>query len=142
MTEKENKVDKETAEKWVENWLDAMGIEIDIAELEADDVDEFNQLKGKIVKSVVSGNVTFNEDSEIIYTPRRQKSKKCGDPITFREVTGVALMAQDQRKSGQDMAKAFNILASITGGHASWFSNMAKTDLTICLAIMRLLMAE
>lgn len=132
-------VDKEAALQFFANWAEAMDIDVDTSSLDAEDLASFNKQKGRILRAIEQGHLSFNDNDEAVYTPHRPASKH-KDPITFHERTGESLMAMDGKKKGHDVAKTYAMMASMCKVPPVTFAGLAGTDIKVCEALFALLM--
>lgn len=140
MSKKENKVDQATATQFFEDFADAMGLDIDESSITDDEeLQALKKLKAVVIKAISRGALTFNEDTEAVYTPCRKASGH-QSPITFYERRGVDLMAMDGKGKGKDITKVYAVMASMTKLETKDISGLAGQDLTVCMAIFQLLM--
>lgn len=131
------KVDLETAEQEVERFADSMGLNLDTSDMDEEDLKGFEVQHRTVVQAIREGGLVINEDGEPVYTP--QRSKDTG-PITFHEPGGSTLLAQDRRKSGQDVAKTYTMMAELTGEDTARFSKLKLKDVKVCTALFTLFM--
>lgn len=136
---KENKVNKEVAEQEFETWVDAMDLDLDTSEMDAEDLTAFNKQKKRIIKAIMRGSLVFNENDEAVYTPHRPGTQH-KEPITFHERTGAAIMAMDGKKQGHNVAKMYAVLADMCKVHPKTFAMMVGEDIKLCEALFALLM--
>lgn len=132
---REIKVAREQAEAEFDEWLEQMDIVL------GDDIED-NRDKERVIKSIMYGDLTFNDEGEAVYTPWRKLSKH-REPITFRERTGADLMAADGRngKAKGLVHQTYAMMGSLCGVEASTFSRLSGSDIKNCEAIFSLLMA-
>lgn len=130
---KEFKISKEQAELEFSNFADAMDLDIDLDSMENDDKKEFQKVKDKIIKAIMIGSLTFNDNNEPVFTPQRSEDNK---PLTFKEPKGSTFKAMDGHKDNQNMGKMFAIMAEMTGQTAGTFSKLSGQDFKICTAIV------
>lgn len=135
----EPKIAVEQAELEFENWAEAMDLDLDTADMDADDLTGYNKQKKRVIKAVMRGALIFNEDGEAVYTPQNKKSKH-NDPITFHERTGASIMAMDGKKKGHDAAKMYAVLADMCRVHPKTFAGLVGEDVKVCEAIFAFLM--
>ncbi len=135
---KEPKIILEMAEQEFERFVDSMDLELESSEMDAEDKGEFGKHKGNMIKAIQDGRLTINDQGEPEYTPKRGDDHT---PITFHEPTGACLMAMDSRKEGQNVAKMYATMASMSKQNSKRFSNMKNVDLKVCLSIVTLFLA-
>lgn len=136
---KDLKVNIETATQEFDKWAEDMDLDLDVADMDAEDLTAFNKQKRKIIKAVTIGSLTFSEEGEAVYTPSNPKSKR-QEPITFYERTGASLMAMDGKKKNQDVSKTFAVMGDMCKVHPSIFAGLAGIDGKVCEALFSLLM--
>jgi len=125
-------VDKETAERDFDSFIEKMDIDIEMSD---EDKKSFDEQKDKIVKAIQQGSLVVEENGEMTFTPQRSKDK---DPIRFYEPTGATLSAMDTRKKDEDVSKTYAAMADMTHTSASTFSKMAIKDVKLCMVIFTL----
>lgn len=130
---KEFKVSKEQAELEFENFADAMDLDVDLDSMENDDKKEFQKVKDKIIKAIMIGSLTFNDNNEPVFTPHRSEDNK---PLTFKEPKGSTFKCMDGHKENQNMGKMFAIMAEMTGQTAGTFSKLSNQDFKVCTSIV------
>lgn len=135
----EFKVDADTAEKEFNDWAEAMDLDLDTSDMDAEDLTGFTKQKKRIVKAVMRGALVFNDNGEAVYTPQRPGSQY-KEPITFRERTGASIMAMDGKKKGHDAAKMYAVLADMCKVPPKTFAGMVGEDVKVCEALFALLM--
>lgn len=130
---KDFKVSKKQAELEFENFADAMDLDVDLDSMQEDDKKEFQKVKDKIIKAIMIGSLTFNDNNEPVFTPQRSEENK---PLTFREPKGSTFKCMDGHKDNQNMGKMFAIMAEMTGTTAGTFSKLSGQDFKVCTAIV------
>lgn len=139
MNNHENKVDKETAEHEFERFTECMDLDLNTADMDAEDLTAFNKTKNRLLRAIQRGTLVFNEDGEAIYTPSNSKSKHT-DAITFHERTGASLMAMDGKKKNEDVKKTYAVLAEMCKVHPNVFAGLVGIDVKVCESIFAFLM--
>jgi len=135
----ESKVTLEVAELEFDRFVDAMDLDLDVADMDAEDLTAFNKQKRRILKAIEKGALVINENGEAVYTKKKKKTKR-QEPITFHERTGASLMAMDGKKKSHEVAKTYAILGDMCRVHPSTFASMVGIDVKICEALFALLM--
>ena len=135
----DNKVAKEVAEAEFDRFVECMDLELDAADMDAEDLTQFTKQKNRLIRAIEKGTLVFNDNGEAIYTPQNERSK-IRDAITFHERTGASLMAMDGKKKNHDVAKTYAILADMCKVHQNVFAGLVGTDIKICEALFSLLM--
>jgi len=137
---KKELISKEVAEQEFDKWVEAMDLDLDTSEMDAEDLTGFNGQKKKIMTAIQRGALTFNDDGEAVYTAQNDKSNH-KEPITFHERTGASIMAMDGKKKGHDAAKMYAVLADMCKVHPKVFAQFVGVDVKVSEAIFSLLMA-
>jgi hypothetical protein len=132
----ENKINAEMAELEFERFGDAMDLDFDTSFMDEEDRKGFEQAKRRIVKAIMSGAMTVNEDGCPVFVPQRAEGDV--NPITFYEPTGATYMAMDRKKKTEDMGKTMALMADYTKQSTGLFSKMKNADFKICLAVTTL----
>jgi hypothetical protein len=141
MSDKEEKkavVAQEVAELEFERFAESMDIDIDVCGMDEEDLNAFNAQKRRIVRSIVGGHLTFNDDGEAVYVPFRAKSKT-HDPITFHERSGASLMEMDGKQKNREVAKTYSVMGAMCKVPANIFAGLVGTDIKVCEALFALL---
>lgn len=139
MNDNTHTIAPEVAEEEFDNWVDAMDIDGDTDLMDSEDRKAFDRQKKRIVKAIMRGSLTFNDEGYAVYTPQHPKSKYEG-AITFHERTGASLMATDGKKDNYDVTKTYAIMADMTKLPAKTFAGLAGSDIKVCEALYALLM--
>ncbi len=134
-----NKIALEVAEAEFARFADAMDLDLETADMDAEDLTAFKRQKNKILRAIQRGNLVFNDNGEAVYTPSNARSKHT-ESITFHERSGASLMAMDGKKKGHDVAKTYAVLADMCKVHPSVFAGLVGQDVKICEALFALLM--
>ena len=133
--EKKIIVVKEQAEIEFINFADAMDLDIDVDKMDIEDRKEFDTITDRLVKAIMYGSLSFNENSEPVFTPQRSGEVKA---ITFQEPSGGILLSMDKMKKSQDMGKMFNLMGEMTGTTSSTFAKLKMPDFKVCQGIVSL----
>ena len=139
MKEKTQLVDAETAQADFDRFVDAMDLDLDTADMDAEDLTAFTKQKNRITRAIQNGSLVINDNGEAVYTPCRPSSKH-KEAITFHERTGASLMAMDGKKKNHDVAKTYAVMADMCKVHQSVFAGLVGTDVKVCEALFALLM--
>ena len=132
-------VSEEVAQRLFDDWCEAMDLENDESYFDEEELKAFSKQKRRLVRAIVSGALSFNDDGEAVYTPKNPKSKH-NDPITFHERSGASIMAMDGKKAGHDVRKMFAIMGDMCRVPSNVFAGLVGTDGKVCEAICVLLM--
>lgn len=124
----------EVAEAEFRRFVEAMDLDVDPEQMDADDRREFIEQKRVFLRAVRRGRLRVDDKGQPVFTP------KTGDPLVFHEPDGAALMEMDRAKDGKDVKKAYILLSGITKTSVARFSKMRNRDLKICQAILAFFM--
>ncbi len=133
------KINKEVAEAEFSRFTEKMDLDVNTEGMSADDKRDFTLQKDRLVRCIMGGSLTIDEDGQPTYTPQR-----AGDDvnaITFYEPTGASYIAMDRKKVGEDMGKLFATMADITKTSSGLFAKMKNADLKVCMSITTLFLA-
>lgn len=130
-----DKIAKEVADQEFNRFVESMDLDVDPADMDAEDKKGFDQQRDRVIAAIQSGALVINDSGEPVFTPQRTKD---ADVITFHEPTGASLMAMDRKKKTEDIGKLYAAMGEITKTHASTFSKMKMADLKVCMAITTL----
>lgn len=131
----EKKVATEVAEQEFMRWAEGADLEFKLDGLGDEDKKAFFDSKNTIVRAIEIGILIVDEHGQFVLTPRTEDAPS---PITFKEPTGGALMASDQKKKDHDVTKMFAVMAHMTGQNIQRFAAMPSKDLKICQSIISL----
>lgn len=132
-------VSTEVAEAEFERFVDAMDLDIDVNCMDDEDKTAFAKSKRRLIRSIVRGDLSFNENGEPLYVPTNPRSKH-KETLTFHERSGASLMAMDGKKQNRDVSKMYSVLAEMCKVPASTFAGLVGTDIKICEALFVFLM--
>ena len=132
-------IDKETAENEFDRFVECMDLDVNTADMDAEDLTAFNKHKNRIVRAVMQGSLMINGSGEAVYTPSHPKTKH-SDSFTFHEHSFGSLMAMDRTKRGHDVGKTCAVMAEMCGVHKNVIAGLVGIDAKICMALFSLLM--
>ena len=124
----------EMAELEFERMCATMGVETDLTGEDDDTVKGFADLKRKVCRAIVAGDMVLTEDGRPIYTTTGGKG------MEFKEMTGAVLMSMDRVKSGENTAKMFTVIKELTGGGVPP-SQLKPKDIRVLFALVSLFLA-
>jgi hypothetical protein len=142
MSEEEQLTDGHTivpsvAESEFARFAEAMDLDLDVARMDANELDQFKGLKRAVIRAMEFGRLVIDEKGQPIYTPQLGDTK----PITFYEPDGAVLLSSDKKKAGEGTAKMYAQMAAQTKTNADRFANMKGRDLKVCQALYLLFLA-
>lgn len=129
-----SKIALEVAEAEFDRFVSLMEIDVDTDDMDEEEAKSFRGMKKKLMFAIQSGALTFAENGEPTYTPRRSEDQT---PLTFKEPKGAAISVQRNKKAS-DASQMFAIMGDITGTHGNIFSKMVMKDLQVCTSITNL----
>jgi len=127
----EEQVSRDVAAEEFERFADAMDLDVSTDGLDDEERKSLERLRGTVTDAIVSGRLIIDEAGQPVFTPTEGNTA----PMTFREPTGAVMMAADQKKKGQDMAKLYTMIAAMTQQPPQRFATMKRRDLRVCEAI-------
>ena len=133
--ESTNKVAREVAEEEFERFVESMGIDDDPASMKAEDLEDFEALKGRIIRRIEKGSVIIHDNGEPEYIPQRTEDSP---KLKFKEPTGATLMETDRKKT--DIAKTTSLIAAMTEVSMATISKLKVLDYKACSDIATLFM--
>lgn len=133
MNEEQPTVAAEAAEQEFARFVEAMDLDIDPEGMDDEDRRSFEREKRIFLREVGRGRLVVDEAGQPVFTPSE------GEPITFHEPDGAALMEMDKVKAGKTVKQGNLVLAAITKKPAARFARMKMRDLKVCQAIMNFL---
>lgn len=139
LVEVQDTIAPEMAEVEFERFVEAMDLDVDTSDMDAEDLTGFEKQKRRIINAIKNGSLVVNDNGEAVYTPRNRKSKY-NEAITFHERTGASLMAMDGIKKNHDAHKMYKIMADMCKVHPSVFAGLVGIDVKVCEALFSLLM--
>ena len=135
----ENIVAKDVAESEFDRFVEEMDLDVSPEGMDAEDLASFTKIKSTVLRAIMRGNLTINDNGEAVYTPAREGSKH-KDPITFHERSGASVMAMDGKKKGHDISRTYAVMADMCQVPQNVFAGLVGTDIKVCEALFALLM--
>lgn len=132
----------EQAEEEFRDWLEAMDIVFEPAEMDEESRDDFNQHKRCVLRAIRTGHVVISGE-ELRLHPKSKNDK--GElirekPLVFVEPEGANITAMDDVKRG-DVKKMFSTFASVTKTDIALMNRLKERDLRVVRSIMQLFLA-
>lgn len=124
---KEEKVNKEQAQKELNDFFAAM--DIDIVRNTPDGKLAVQALNDLIIHHIMAGHVIFNEDNEPVVMPWRTEGAK---PLTIKEPTGGNLMAAGVEESA--LKASLLVLAELTCTSIGALSKLKGVEISLLRA--------
>lgn len=135
-------ITREVAEVEFDRFADTWDLDTDVAAMLDEDRDSFNPLKQRLVRKIMQGRLTVNEDgSELTYT----LSQAIGEvaQMTAKIPTGGAILQFDKHKDRHNVAKLNAFMGSMCSCAPALFGQtMLGTDLKVMQAIATLFLAS
>ena len=133
---REEKVNEQQANQELDNFAEVMDLDFATDKMDIDDKKSFEESKRPIIRAIMYGNLTFNDNSEPVFMPQMGAEDK--KALTFEEPVGASFKSMDQHKKNQDVTKMYGIMAEMTGTSIATFSKMKNRDIKVCTAIVTL----
>lgn len=115
---------------------EANRIDTDESKLDADELEEWQSVRGKIVADICRGQLVVDTEGRPVYTAAG------GKPITFQPATGAAFMALETHGKGKDLSNLVAAMAELTGTNKGDFSRMNARDFKSCCRVANLFLAD
>src|SRR5690606_13016685 len=131
-----SKIAKDVAEQEFERMCDAFRIDYSTNELGEKDLEEWTELRGKIVQVLRTGALIVGEDGKPTYTPPIG-----GDSLTVHPPTGATLMALETYGQ-KNISNLVAAMAEMTRRDRSLFGKMAKPDFNVCSKLATLFLGD
>ncbi|ANO58041.1 hypothetical protein [Shewanella phage SFCi1] len=132
----EYKLDRESADAEFESMCEFFDIDTDTDELDEDDLEAFERLKGKVTKALRIGSLVIGSNGQPTYTTKQ------GTAMTFKQPTGATLLADVKgKKDSVDQRRMFAIVCELTGNVASP-GKWSMKDTGVLTSIVNLFLAE
>jgi hypothetical protein len=131
------KVDKDTAEREFEKFIERMDLDVSPEGMDNEELASFRDSRRRFIDAVQDGRLCVNDNGEPVFTPGTGNDMS---PVTFYEPDGAALLAADSAKKNHDMEKTVLLLCAITKTNKDRFAKMPGRELKVCLAIVALLL--
>lgn len=130
-----NVVSRDVAESEFSRFIDMNDILLETPNMTADDIAAVGEQRERIIRAMMAGSLSVNENGEPIFLPQRSD---CVSSLTFHEPTGASLMAADRKRKNEDIGKLYAAMADMTKTDIKTFSRMRMADLKICMAVTTL----
>ena len=115
---------------------DANRIDRDESNLDQEELEEWNEIRGKIVADICRGQLVVDLEGRPVYTPEGGKSH------TFQPATGAAFIALETHGKGKDLSNLVAAMAELTGANKGDFARMNARDFKACTRIANLFLAD
>jgi hypothetical protein len=113
--EKKYLVDEETALAEFIRFGEANYRDFNEARMSEDDLDNFLNIKRRVLKNIQDGHLVINEDGLPAYTPYASGDAMKSVVFRFRLLGAKDYTTMDRAKKGKDVTKFHHLIASATG---------------------------
>lgn len=124
----------EMADQEFERMCEGYRIETDMSGEDEDSVKGFGELKAKICKAFVRGELVLSDEGRPIYTTGQ------GARLSFKAFSGAMLLAMDKAKAGDGTRRMYLFLSEITDGGLTP-GKLDKRDVNVLFALGSLFLA-
>lgn len=131
---------KEVAEKEFSRFCRRFDIFSDIEEMEDVEKSAFLSQKRKIVREIVAGNLTVDEEGNLVYRLKCPLSKL--ESMTFKRPKGSVYTRTDIHEDGEWNAKVIEAVSCMTRVHTKTIISFDSIDTKFCLAVGTLFLAQ
>lgn len=126
-------VSEDVARSEFNRFVESMGLEFSTESMTEEERSSHEVLVHSVLRALMNGSLIIDEKGRPVFSPVTG-----GDPLTFHEPLGSALIAADQRKREQTTERTFLTIGEMTKQPPSRFAKMAIRDLKVCMAISTL----
>lgn len=130
------KVALEVAEVEFLRFADIWDIDADTEDMSEEDQGSFNQLKKRVIKRIMSGHASINDEGDLRYGLMYPKGELTS--ICFKIPTGHAYSAMSKYKEKQGIERLNAFMGDMTGLPPRFFVNIDSRDLHFCQAVAAL----
>lgn len=127
---------KEVAESEFDRMCAARRLDVDAADMAADDLESFNDLKKQIVRAMMRGDLVVNEAGDPVYTPPVSGAKA----LTFNRPTGATFMATDSKKGNLTATAA--AITEMTRSTPGDIAKLEAPDFQLCCKLANLFLSS
>lgn len=139
MREARYKIDKVSAEKEFEKICISWDLDNDTDEMNQDDLEDFKELKRKIIRAIRLGRLQYENDV-INYT--LQRPLESVKRIKIKRPCGNSYLNMDRFKDKETMHKSYAVLSDMTGYPISILSKIDGIDMKVIQGVMILFLAS
>ena len=141
-TESKKKISKETANKDFESWADALGIEYDMDDMNAEQKGDFERLKSLIIKAIVDGRCVVDGNS-LEYTIKTcaEAEGLVGRVVKIGVPSGKIYSGMDGYKDTQNVHRLNGAMSGMTGLDVGIFPKLDLRDYSFFKAVVQLFLA-
>lgn len=136
----EPRVAKEVAEAEFDRICSAHRIDNDTSAMDDEERKGWLELRGGIVKDIMSGAIVVAEDGTPTFTPA--PGGKVVTAITFHPPTGATLLALETYAGGKNIANFMAAMADMTRLDRSEFGKMPMRDVSSCMRLAKLFLSD
>lgn len=140
MEEKGLKIAYEVAEAEFDIFALAWDLDTEVETMTEEDSEEYATAKRKIVRQIVGGRLSVNEDGNLVYTlfePVGSLTK-----LTIKRPRGAAYVRMDKAKEGKTITKFIHLMSAATGQISTIFSRMDGVDMKFLQAVYSLFLGS
>lgn len=124
----------EMAEQEFERMCESYRIDADMSDGDEDSAKGFEEIKTKICKALMRGDLVLDDNSRPVYTTGE------GTRLAFKRFTGAMLLSMDKVKGNDNTRRMYAFLSEITDGGIVP-SKLDKRDVNVLFALGSLFLA-
>ncbi len=135
-----SKVATEVAEAEFERMCASRRVCTDPAQLDEDDVSGLDEIRKKVVRAIVTGELVVEENGDPVYTPPVAGAK----PLHFYKPTGATIMAMDGARPGDadgPQGRMVRAITEMTKSPKGEISKLEVPDYQFCQLLAKLFLA-
>jgi hypothetical protein len=130
------KVAEDVAASEFDRMCAAFRVDQDTSNLDEDELANFNELRGAIIRDIRLGALVVTTEGLPVYTPAG------GKPITFNPPTGATIIALETHGKDKQISNTVAAMADMTGTNRGEFSRMLARDFQACSRLCKLFLAD
>lgn len=135
-----SKVARDVAEAEFERMCTARRVCTDVDQLDADDITGLDDIRKKVVRAIVAGDLVVEENGDPVYTPPVAGAKS----LHFHKPTSATYMAMDGKSDdaqGSHM-RMVRAVTEMTRSNKGEISKLEAPDYQVCQSIAQLFLAS
>lgn len=140
-TENKTKISREIAEQDFNNWCEELEIDYDTNEMNADEKKDFEVLKDRIVKAIMTGRCVIDGDVMHYTLSKKNESGIAGMVLDINPPTSKTFIGCDGFKDTQRIHKMCSCMSAITGKDIGFFSKLWGKDFSFMTTIVTLFLS-
>lgn len=129
------RIDRESAERDFNRFVELMDLDLSPDGMDENDKDDLAKHKRVIIRSIMRGSLTVDDNGEIDYVPHRTDGI---EKLHFYEPEGSFMVEMDRRKAGHDISKVHALIGAMTKTSIQTVNRLKGTDYKVAQAVVLL----